>query len=230
MKSVYRALAASLLVVSLVLFTVALALAITSSPPVALEVVRRVHPDATATEQATLTSVGRETLAYVCGRGSTLPAAYTPNEVAHLDDVRATITAAFETGALSAGFVVLLLGAAGSRRPVRVASALRVAGSICIALPVAVAVGLGFFFDPLFTLFHRVLYPQGNWLFPVDALLIITFPEDYWLTMGIVWMALIALIGVVFVLISQLYGKKRAQNVTNDANSGTIVEAKNPPV
>ncbi|MDQ3098397.1 MAG: DUF1461 domain-containing protein [bacterium] len=35
-------------------------------------------------------------------------------------------------------------------------------------------------FMPLFTLFHQTLFPQGNWAFPSDSILIQLYPEQFW--------------------------------------------------
>jgi uncharacterized membrane protein len=57
-------------------------------------------------------------------------------------------------------------------------------------------------FDQLFTLFHYIVFPQGNWQFPADSLLIQTFPLAFFrrvsMTIGI--MALI--LGSFFILLS----------------------------
>lgn len=40
-----------------------------------------------------------------------------------------------------------------------------------------------FSFDSAFNIFHRIFFPQGNWLFPADSLLIQTFPADFFVKM-----------------------------------------------
>lgn len=40
-----------------------------------------------------------------------------------------------------------------------------------------------FSFDTLFFLMHLLLFPQGNWMFPADSLLIILFPERFFFDM-----------------------------------------------
>ena len=40
---------------------------------------------------------------------------------------------------------------------------------------------IGYFaFDTLFTLFHEVFFPQGNWEFPVDSNMIRLYPYAFW--------------------------------------------------
>jgi uncharacterized membrane protein len=38
-----------------------------------------------------------------------------------------------------------------------------------------------FFFMPFFIKFHELLFPQGNWQFPSDSVLIMLYPENLWL-------------------------------------------------
>jgi hypothetical protein len=38
-----------------------------------------------------------------------------------------------------------------------------------------------FFFMPLFTVFHQIFFPQGNWAFLADSILIQLYPESFWI-------------------------------------------------
>jgi integral membrane protein (TIGR01906 family) len=41
-------------------------------------------------------------------------------------------------------------------------------------------------FEPVFILFHKVFFPQGNWSFPENSILIQLYPEGFWIwTTGI---------------------------------------------
>ena len=39
----------------------------------------------------------------------------------------------------------------------------------------------------LFSFFHAIFFPQGNWTFPADSLLILMYPAEFWQTMASVW-------------------------------------------
>jgi len=41
------------------------------------------------------------------------------------------------------------------------------------------------FFDQAFILFHLLLFPQGNWTFAADSLLIETFPLEFFMRMSL---------------------------------------------
>ncbi len=42
-----------------------------------------------------------------------------------------------------------------------------------------------FFWNAFFTLFHQVFFPQGNWGFPEESLIIQLFPEQFWIASAI---------------------------------------------
>jgi len=63
---------------------------------------------------------------------------------------------------------------------------------------------------PFFDTFHKVFFPQGNWAFPAESLLINIYPEIFWQIMIIV---IFVLIGVIFFLLHTFsniykYGKE----------------------
>jgi len=55
------------------------------------------------------------------------------------------------------------------------------ATSIFIAF---ILLSLIFAFNSVFTLFHLLFFPQGNWQFAADSLLIRTFPVEFFVKMG----------------------------------------------
>jgi Protein of unknown function (DUF1461) len=50
----------------------------------------------------------------------------------------------------------------------------------------AVAPICAIFFTSFFILFHQVLFPQGNWSFPADSVLIQLYPEPFWVKMFLI--------------------------------------------
>lgn len=47
-----------------------------------------------------------------------------------------------------------------------------------------------FAWNAFFTLFHQLLFPQGNWAFPFDSFLITVFPEIFWVCSSVVLIGL----------------------------------------
>jgi uncharacterized membrane protein len=109
----------------------------------------------------------------------------TDPERSHLRDVarlvRVLWLALVLAGALVVGGLALL-----RRQPRRIgAILLGTSGSVAIA---AIVVG-GFFaiaFDQAFVLFHRLFFPQGNFLFAADSNLLRLFPEGFWFESALV--------------------------------------------
>ena len=104
---------------------------------------------------------------------------FTPDEYAHMADVRNVFAGAQLVGLLALAVVAFRL-----RRAWRERRALRLArdGGFWAAVVVALAgVGSAFAFDPLFLLFHETFFPQGNFLFdPATSNLLRLYPSWYW--------------------------------------------------
>ncbi len=66
-------------------------------------------------------------------------------------------------------------------------------------------------FDVLFTLFHQIFFPQGNWQFPADSLLIQTFPFSFFYATALKIFILATLLGIIFILLG-LYRKYVLEN------------------
>ena len=105
---------------------------------------------------------------------------FTGDEQAHLDDVRRVFAAlrALAAAAVVAAAAVLLL--AWRRGPTAI---LRLARDSALVAAIGVA-GVGAIaavaFEPAFLAFHRVFFPQGNFLFGEDSNLLALYPEAYW--------------------------------------------------
>jgi len=56
-------------------------------------------------------------------------------------------------------------------------------------------------FNVVFTLFHQLFFPQGNWAFPADSLLIQTFPLEFFITISRNIFLLTLFLGILFILL-----------------------------
>lgn len=134
---------------------------------------------------------------------------FTANEVSHLDDVSKLYTPISRVlNFLSACAWILLLAALLKQQSI--VQSLKQA-----AMTYGVLVGLlivcSFFFQWFFTQFHASLFPQGNWQFPDDSLLIQTFPETFWKLIVVFVMLLCAGVAGLYALLS-LLGTKSSSN------------------
>lgn len=105
-------------------------------------------------------------------------ALYTADEAGHLRDVRLVLYA-FLTVALAS---VLLVGWALVRRGQEPAMwrALARGGAILAVGLVAIGAVAALAFTTAFELFHRLLFPGGNWEFPATSSLIRLYPYGFW--------------------------------------------------
>jgi len=63
-------------------------------------------------------------------------------------------------------------------------------------------VGISFGFSRAFALFHQVFFPQGNWMFAADSLLIRTFPAEFFVKISTAIFILAFILGSLFILLS----------------------------
>jgi integral membrane protein (TIGR01906 family) len=115
-------------------------------------------------------------------RGVDAPADYLPfyseAEQSHMRDVRVVLYGFLLLALVSLVFVVASL-IRGARDAARWKAVSR--GGIWLIVGIVV---LGVFafvaFDTVFTLFHEIFFPGGNWSFPADSNLIRLYPEAFW--------------------------------------------------
>lgn len=117
------------------------------------------------------------------------------DEVAHLRDVRAVIRWLMRAALLGLAALGLAAALAVRRRAAgrRLRTSLGRGGLLALALVGLAGAGVAVGWERTFVLFHRVLFPQGNWAFPADSLLIQLFPDRFWFE------AAVALVGLTLV-------------------------------
>ncbi len=103
---------------------------------------------------------------------------FTPDEYAHMADVRTVFRGAEYAGALA--LFVLIFRAQRARRQGDALRLVRAGALIAAGIVVVIGIAAAVAFDPLFLLFHEVFFPQGNFLFAPDSNLIRLYPEWYW--------------------------------------------------
>lgn len=103
---------------------------------------------------------------------------YTAAEAAHLGDVRLVL---FAFLALALG-AALLTGWSIARRGAEPATWRAVArgGALLAVVLVLLGAFAALAFGVAFELFHRLLFPGGNWAFPADSNLIRLYPLGFW--------------------------------------------------
>ena len=127
--------------------------------------------------------------------------AYSEETISHLDDCYGVATAAEPVLIVLAIFALIGCIYAGIRGGKRdVGGILLGAGVGVIAGFVALGVWAFIDFNGFFGAFHGVLFPQGNWTFPYDSLLICALPTEFWIGMGVVWFTVTILASILCIV------------------------------
>ena len=129
---------------------------------------------------------------------------FSPDTVSHLDDCHniAAIAYPLVIAMAAVGLIGLVFTGVTGRK--------RLVGNVLLAAGIAVLlafVGFGVWaaidFAGLFSTFHQLLFSQGNWTFPYDSLLICALPTAFWMGMGVVWLAVSALVSILSIVIGK---------------------------
>ncbi len=137
----------------------------------------------------------------VAGRGE-LPATvdgrpgFERAAISHLDDVADVLAAArWTTFVIGVALAVASVTAWRCGLHREVARALESGAAVTVTLPVVtVAIALADF-DAFFAGFHSLMFASGTWTFPPDSLLILAFPEGFWVASGVAWALLVLACG-----------------------------------
>ncbi|MCL2537748.1 MAG: DUF1461 domain-containing protein [Coriobacteriia bacterium] len=220
---------ASAFAVLLVVASLGASLGVTSFQPVVMGVLSLTHQDRPVDQTEAFQRVGTEVLRYV----TTLPFEelrgisasqqdkatlglpdFTEDEICHLTDVRLIMGPALLASYILA--VIAVTTVALTRNSEFARRSTFMAGIACLVLPLVMGAFMLVAFEPTFVAFHEVFFPQGNWTFPADSLIISTFPGIFWQMSGLLWMAVFMLNGALLMILSRFCGELRALGVTND--------------
>jgi integral membrane protein (TIGR01906 family) len=127
---------------------------------------------------------------------------YDATEVRHLRDVRQLLWLTYVVAALALLAVLVILERSADGDQILGAIGL---GGALVAVTVVIAAIVGVVaFDPLFELFHRVFFPQGDWAFdPGSQRLVQLYPFRFWQVMAAALGVLSVLLGVVVWLVAR---------------------------
>lgn len=124
----------------------------------------------------------------------------------HLDDCNALINS-----------IVPLVGVAGIAALVCLLALLvcrqwKAAGRMLTVAPLILIVSFAFMgswafvdFSGFFTAFHGVFFPQGNWTFSYESLLICMYPTAFWMGMGALWLATTLVASIIVLAIGRKF-------------------------
>jgi integral membrane protein (TIGR01906 family) len=129
------------------------------------------------------------------------------DERTHMADVQGIARSAWYAYIISAGIVlgicaVFIWNKLFDRLDELLARSLRGAGYTVLALCVFVGGAALLSFERFWLLFHAVLFPQGNWMFPIDSTIILLYPPAFWVRAVTWFVSYLVAFGVIAVVLS----------------------------
>ena len=76
-------------------------------------------------------------------------------------------------------------------------------------------------FNSFFAAFHGVFFPQGNWTFSSESLLICMYPTAFWMAMGGLWLATTVVASIIFLFLSRPFYRladRKENDETGESN------------
>jgi Protein of unknown function (DUF1461) len=139
-------------------------------------------------------------------------AAFAPDELSHLDDVRKVMSGArTATGAAAAILALWLVASLIMRRWAAIRRGVLWGGIVPIVLVAGLAAASFTDFEAVFARSPSLFFAAGTWQFPPDSLLIRVFPGEFWMAAGALWGGLTALAGVALVIGSRTLPRDEVQ-------------------
>ncbi len=121
----------------------------------------------------------------------------TPDAISHLDDIYNIVSRIYYVligVAVIAAFILIFMFITwGSRSlaPVLIGS-----GVAILAIFIVLGIWALVSFNSLFAVFHSLFFASGSWTFSADSLLICSLPEDFWIGMVIIWLAVSMILSI----------------------------------
>jgi len=136
-----------------------------------------------------------------------LPEDYTTSEKSHLLDVKKVMQKTdyvFYFVFFISAFIIIYY----YKNKQMLKEILYYSGFITLTIIVIILLGIIINFNFMFEIFHLLLFPQGNWQFPLESLLIRTFPLDFFVWMGAKLIFFSLVFGGGVMIISNYFSKK----------------------
>jgi integral membrane protein (TIGR01906 family) len=126
------------------------------------------------------------------------------NAIRHLDDCNVLIQkGVYVVQVFGVIFLVCLVVLLIMRQRHAIGLMLSVAPVLLILAFLAMGVYAFLDFRSFFSAFHGVFFPQGNWTFSYESLLICMYPTEFWMGMGAVWLFTTLLASIILLVIGR---------------------------
>ncbi|MBQ9021859.1 MAG: DUF1461 domain-containing protein [Eggerthellaceae bacterium] len=123
------------------------------------------------------------------------------NEIKHLIDCNKIIRVAVPVLIVIAVITLIsgvILGVTSKKRAL--GRALIAAPALLLLAMISIGVWAIVDFNAFFSAFHGLFFPQGNWTFPADSLLICMLPTGFWIAMAAIWIIVTIALSLVCIL------------------------------
>ncbi len=124
------------------------------------------------------------------------------DEQEHMVDVKNVLD-----GARIFSAIIIVLGLVAFERRTRFSSVF--AGTVLIGLPLILVM---LPWDVLFTQFHHIFFPQGNWIFAYNSEIIQTYPQSLFMWFAGIWAGICLLTGAALM---KLWGNGNKKQIHN---------------
>lgn len=151
----------------------------------------------------------KETISFVNGGRENLSLNYTSNELSHLQDVQGVIKGERYVF-MGAYLAVILLFWISRKDKIFSQKLLRYGGITTLMVMGIILLFSVVSFKAVFTLFHQLFFPQGNWLFSPDSLLIQTFPLNFFMNISLIIFLQTLILASFFIGVSYLLQNGRS--------------------
>jgi len=146
-----------------------------------------------------------QVLAFLFGKGN-LPNQMTNSEISHMQDVKNLFVAGEWMLAIS---VMILVVSYFILKNLQIYwRGLRAGSFLAIIIIILLGITMLFNFENIFIHFHQIFFPQGNWTFPADSLMIQIFTESLFEWLGMTSASASLFLAVVIAIFSQYKIKK----------------------
>lgn len=115
-----------------------------------------------------------QTIDFLLNKGQ-LPDQMTENEISHMEDVKKVFIISMVVLIIS---IILVVFLKFKTKKEYFMQALKESSILAFLIIILLLILSLFNFEILFIYFHKIFFPQGNWLFPVNSTMIQVFPES----------------------------------------------------
>jgi len=127
---------------------------------------------------------------------------YTLEEMTHMEDVKGVIQSA---NLVFLGFlaVLVLVLTYYQRNKEQLKKLFKYGGITTLSFVGVILLFIVVAWNLTFTIFHKIFFPQGNWQFSSDSLLITTYPGDFFVRLSVLIFVGSLFLGSIFILLSK---------------------------